>query len=230
MMFCWSVHFSEACCTKWEVQRHQTKRCYCKGPPLFQRRKCPHIDEFEHLILFVLLRTKPGLLCLQLNQALEIRDSVFEDFSHRMIEDEMENKTLELIIGTDILFGIWLIFSQRIRLGWNPMRCSYSLLGEDSNQCRLDPTLVFLLPTKSARNCWGWFRLAKWVQFVNVSGWQGKSIESTILPRYTWHLILWLARWGLARATSKKALGTRSSSSAIYIPYSSLIMRSWICF
>ncbi len=51
MLFCWLVHFSNACCYKWEVQRHQTKRCYCKGPYSYTWRRqgcsnpCQHAEQ-----------------------------------------------------------------------------------------------------------------------------------------------------------------------------------------
>ena len=77
-----------------------------QGSTFVPTKKVPKlIDEFERLILFV-LRTKPELLSRQLSQALEIRDSVSEHFSHRMTQDAMENETSERIIGTNILFGM----------------------------------------------------------------------------------------------------------------------------
>ncbi len=70
------------------------------------------VEEFEHLILFV-LRTKPALLHDQLHQATQIRDFVFEEFSGRMNEGELEFETTKRIIGTNILFGMMIsIFTE----------------------------------------------------------------------------------------------------------------------
>lgn len=86
------------------------------------------VEEFEHLILFV-LRTKPELLRDQLHQATRIRNFVFDEYSELMNEEELEVETTRRIMGTNILFGMMINIFTENPTGLKPNTLQRYLIG-----------------------------------------------------------------------------------------------------
>lgn len=118
------------------------------------------VEEFEHLILFV-LRTKPALLHDQLNQALQIRNYVFEAFSSTMEEEELKAETSKRIIGTNILFGMMIRIFTENQTGLKPNTLQQYLIGRGLKSVSSRSYLGFYAANEISQNSNNLLRLVR---------------------------------------------------------------------
>ena len=118
------------------------------------------IEEFQHLILFV-LRTKPELLHQQLQQAKDIECSVFESFCHSMNEEEMQKETTKRIIGTNILFGMMINILTENPKGLKSNALQLYLIGRGLKSVSSRSYLGFCAANEISKNCNNLLRLMR---------------------------------------------------------------------
>lgn len=118
------------------------------------------IEEFEHLILFV-LRTKPGLLQEQLSQAEEIQEFVIDNFSDGRTDDELLNETAKRINGTNILFGMMISVLTENPIGLKPNVLHQYLIGRGLKSVSSRSYLVFRAANEISKNSNNLLRLMR---------------------------------------------------------------------
>ena len=118
------------------------------------------IEEFQHLILFV-LRTKPELLRQQLQQAKDIECFVTESFCHSMNEEEMQKETTKRIIGTNILFGMMINILTENPKGLKSNALQLYLIGRGLKSVSSRSYLGFCAANEISKNCNSLLRLMR---------------------------------------------------------------------